>query len=291
MPSADSELTHQVIESRAVADGTRTPGRDKATRISSLSIIDLAGSEKHTSSKERNAEGKHINQSLLTLKLVISKLADMASKRAVMHIPYRDSKLTRLLQPSLSGDALISVICTISPSPVNMAESISTLSFASGLKRVMLSAQRKEVMDPEALIQQYQNEIAELRAQLRDKELHPSAKLPKPEKDMEARMRELMSLILTSSSVENNVGTDSPIARPLSPSKLSHQAIDMNKTEASLREQLHEETRQRQVLEQEVVDLKAELEVRPKDRDEQCLLLQNEVGQLRMIASESDTLA
>lgn len=117
-----------------------------------------------------------VNASLLTLKLVISKLADMASNRNVMHVPYRDSKLTRLLQPSLSGDALISVICTISPSPLNMAESISTLSFAQGLKRVLLSAQRKEMVDPEALIQQYQVEIAQLKALLREKELHPASR-------------------------------------------------------------------------------------------------------------------
>ncbi len=124
--------------------GSRTPGGrlksagEKMTRISTLSIIgqcslselvktdcssDLAGSEKHTSSKERNAEGKHINQScvnliplillraaqeilsLLTLKLVISKLADIASKRNVSHVPFRDSKLSALLLPSRTAHA------------------------------------------------------------------------------------------------------------------------------------------------------------------------------------------
>ena len=77
---------------------------------------------------------------------------------------------TRLLQPSLSGDALISVICTVSPSALNQSESLSTLAFAQGLKRVVLRAQKKEVVDPQALIQQYQNEIAELRALLREKD-------------------------------------------------------------------------------------------------------------------------
>jgi len=72
----------------------------------------------------------------------------------------------------------------------------------------------------------------------------------------------------------------------LSPNKLNHQYIDMNKTEALLREELHEERRQKQALEQQVADLKAELEVRPVDRDEQCVLLQSEVAQLRMIAGE-----
>jgi len=83
---------------------------------------------------------------------------------------YNSSRSTRLLQPSLSGDALISVICTVSPSALNVAESLSTLSFAQGLKRVTLKAQKKEMIDPQALIQQYQNEIAELKALLREKE-------------------------------------------------------------------------------------------------------------------------
>lgn len=83
----------------------------------------------------------------------------------------RADRRTRLLQPSLSGDALISVICTVSPSALNLAESLSTLSFAQGLKRVTLKAQKKEMVDPQALIQQYQNEIAELKALLREKEV------------------------------------------------------------------------------------------------------------------------
>lgn len=58
----------------------------------------------------------------------------------------------------------------MSPSALNLAESISTLAFAQGLKRVVLKAQKKEIVDPQALIQQYQNEIADLKAQLRAKE-------------------------------------------------------------------------------------------------------------------------
>lgn len=65
------------------------------------------------------------------------------------------------------------MVCTISPSEINVAESLSTLSFAQGLKRVVLRAQKKEVVDPQALIQQYQNEIAELRALLREKDDGP----------------------------------------------------------------------------------------------------------------------
>jgi centromeric protein E len=181
-----------------------------------------------------------------------------------------------------------------------VAESISTLSFAQGLKRVMLSAQRKEVMDPEALIQQYQNEIAELRAMLYEKENSTDKPLKgevsygylgptdiKQQMGLEKRLNELRSLILTSTSVDSAApGSDSLIARPLSPSKLKHQYIDMDKNEAALREELHEERRQRQALERGITDLKAELEMRPLDRDEQCERLQMEVSQLRMIAGE-----
>lgn len=70
---------------------------------------------------------------------------------------------TRLLQPSLSGDAKISVICTINPSQSAIAESQSTLAFAAGIKRVALHAKQTEVVDPAALIQQYQTEIADLK--------------------------------------------------------------------------------------------------------------------------------
>ena len=132
---------------------------------------------------------------------------------------------TRLLQPSLSGDALISVICTVSPSTLNQSESLSTLSFAQGLKRVVLRAQKKEVVDPQALIQQYQNEIAELRALLREKDLDGeevkthkgdvskcgfssrfSLRLIQKQKNeaMEKRLNELKSLILTSGNVSSD---------------------------------------------------------------------------------------
>ncbi|KAK1925901.1 P-loop containing nucleoside triphosphate hydrolase protein [Papiliotrema laurentii] len=295
-----------VIESRAsrlnaADDVGRTPGGrlksagEKMTRISTLSIIDLAGSEKHTSSKERNAEGKHINQSLLTLKMVISKLADLASKRNVTHVPYRDSKLTRLLQPSLSGDALISVICTVSPSALNLAESLSTLSFAQGLKRVTLKAQRKEVVDPQALIQQYQNEIAELRALLREKEVggvqdfgvSTSRSERTKNEAMEKRLNELKSLILTSVNVNSSTGADRPgEARPLSPTKLKYPRLDFDKSTTDLQEDLH--AAQLQIAKQadEITRLKSELDARPVNPDARIVQLQDEVAGLKMIADD-----
>ncbi|WWC88295.1 uncharacterized protein L201_003203 [Kwoniella dendrophila CBS 6074] len=273
--------------------GARTPGGrlktagDKMTRISTLSIIDLAGSEKHTSSKERNAEGKHINQSLLTLKLVISKLADLASKRNVTHVPYRDSKLTRLLQNSLSGDALISVICTVSPSHLNLAESISTLAFAQGLKRVVLKAQKKEVVDPQALIQQYQNEIAELRAQLLEKETVGGNKNEREKNEaMEKRLNELKSMILTSVTVNSPDMNDNTAMVPPSPAKMKYPKLEYDRPSAELLEELHAEQLHRAELEDEVARLKAELATRPIEPNKEIVTLRNEVAELRLIADD-----
>lgn len=119
---------------------------------------------------------------------------------------------TRLLQPSLSGDAKISVICTINPSYSAVAESQSTLAFAAGIKRVVLSAKQTEVVDPAALIQQYQNEIAELKSKLAAKDAQ-GIKEPTGNRRMTTAEKEdhnkttqrlalLRRLILTSTSVE-----------------------------------------------------------------------------------------
>jgi centromeric protein E len=86
------------------------------------------------------------------------------------HVPFRNSKLTRMLQPSLSGNARISVICTINPDPSAVTESTSTLLFAQRIKKVQLSAQKKEVVDTDALIERYRKEIEDLKKRLSERE-------------------------------------------------------------------------------------------------------------------------
>ncbi|KAG0094867.1 hypothetical protein BGZ93_006682 [Podila epicladia] len=133
-----------------------------AVRVSQLNLIDLAGSEKASSDIERRKEGAFINKSLLTLGTVISKLTEERGA----HIPYRDSKLTRILQSSLNGSARVSVISTISPSYLNVEESNNTLKFAARVKKVVTKAQTNQVMDDKALLEKYRREISELKAQL-----------------------------------------------------------------------------------------------------------------------------
>ncbi|KAG9085373.1 Kinesin-like protein kip2 [Ceratobasidium sp. UAMH 11750] len=134
--------------------GTRLQSRGgRSVQTSTLSLIDLAGSEKATSDKDRTREGKYINTSLLTLGSVIGTLAENSAKGKNDHVPFRNSKLTRMLQPSLSGDARISVICTLNPHPSAIAESTSTLQFAARVKKVSLHATKKEIVDTDALLE------------------------------------------------------------------------------------------------------------------------------------------
>jgi hypothetical protein len=142
------------------------------TRASTLYLCDLAGSERATSQTERRKEGAYINKSLLTLGTVISRLS---LGGAASHIPYRDSKLTRLLQPALSGRSLVSVLCTVDFS--NHTETVSTLRFAARAKNIMISAKRSnensvastpsalsfELANAKKLIEQLTNQVQTLK--------------------------------------------------------------------------------------------------------------------------------
>ncbi|WOL10066.1 kinesin-like protein KIN-7K, chloroplastic [Canna indica] len=131
---------------------------------SQLNLIDLAGSEssKTETTGLRRKEGSYINKSLLTLGTVIGKL----SEGKASHIPYRDSKLTRLLQSSLSGHGHVSLICTVTPASSSMEETHNTLKFASRAKRVEIYASRNRIIDEKSLIKKYQKEISTLKQEL-----------------------------------------------------------------------------------------------------------------------------
>ncbi|XP_054787623.1 kinesin-like protein KIN-7D, mitochondrial [Prosopis cineraria] len=132
--------------------------------FSQLNLIDLAGSEssKTETTGLRRKEGSYINKSLLTLGTVIGKL----SEGKASHVPYRDSKLTRLLQSSLSGRGHVSLICTVTPASSNMEETHNTFKFASRAKRVEIYASRNKIIDEKSLIKKYQREISSLKEEL-----------------------------------------------------------------------------------------------------------------------------
>ncbi|KAI8936053.1 hypothetical protein NX059_007554 [Plenodomus lindquistii] len=181
-----------VVESRERAPGpaisTTTNKRSAivpgGVRVSTLSLIDLAGSEKAADNKERRTEGAHINKSLLTLGTVIGRLVSDKDKegKGDKHLPYRDSKLTRLLQPALSGNSLVSILCTIqigasgssAAAASHTGETLNTLKFASRAKNNIVSHAKKADESlgaggdagSRALLDRYRLEIIELKKQL-----------------------------------------------------------------------------------------------------------------------------
>ena len=103
-------------------------------RTGKINLVDLAGSENIGRSgaiDKRAREAGNINQSLLTLGRVITALVEQSS-----HVPYRESKLTRLLQDSLGGRTKTSIIATVSPAQCNYEETLSTLEYAHRAKNI-----------------------------------------------------------------------------------------------------------------------------------------------------------
>ncbi|CAH8530819.1 unnamed protein product [Heterobilharzia americana] len=135
-------------------------------RQGKLHLVDLAGSERQAktgATGKRLQEANKINLSLTTLGNVISALVDGKST----HVPYRNSKLTRLLQDSLGGNSKTAMIANISPSDYNYDESLSTLRYANRAKNIKNKAKVNE--DPkDAMLRQFQKEIEQLRKQLEE---------------------------------------------------------------------------------------------------------------------------
>ncbi|KAG0556184.1 hypothetical protein KC19_11G032900 [Ceratodon purpureus] len=148
--------------------------RDSMTniRFGRLNLVDLAGSERQKTSGaegERLKEAANINKSLSTLGLVIMILVDVANGKQ-RHVPYRDSKLTFLLQDSLGGNSKTTIIATVSPSSCNALETLSTLKFAQRAKLIRNTAVINEdasgdVKALRAQIQQMKEELDRLRRQ------------------------------------------------------------------------------------------------------------------------------
>ncbi|CAI5478758.1 unnamed protein product [Closterium sp. Yama58-4] len=159
-----SSRSHTIFTLTVESSGRDLDGYEEVT-YSQLNLIDLAGSENSRATAGNNMrrrEGTFINKSLLTLGTVISKL----SERKQSHVPYRDSKLTRLLQTSLSGNARISLICTVTPASGTLEETHNTLKFASRAKHVEIRANANKILDEKSLIKKYQKEIMALKDEL-----------------------------------------------------------------------------------------------------------------------------
>mmetsp|Transcript_127155 Transcript_127155/g.317552 ORF Transcript_127155/g.317552 Transcript_127155/m.317552 type:complete len:890 (-) Transcript_127155:390-3059(-) len=150
-------------ESQTITGSTET----KETLRSCVNLVDLAGSERQAKTKAEGArlkEGAMINKSLSNLAAVISKLsAASQSPSANDHVPFRNSKLTHLLQESLSGNSKTVMVAAISPAKSNLDETLSTLRFAQTCKSVKTRAARNQE-STQSIVEALKAEIEQLRA-------------------------------------------------------------------------------------------------------------------------------
>ncbi|ONI09213.1 hypothetical protein PRUPE_5G224200 [Prunus persica] len=179
----NSSRSHQII--RLTIESTLRENSDCVRSfVASLNFVDLAGSERASQTHADGArlrEGCHINLSLMTLTTVIRKLS--VGKRSG-HIPYRDSKLTRILQHSLGGNARTAIICTLSPALSHFEQSRNTLFFATRAKEVTNNARVNMVVSDKQLVKHLQKEVARLEAELRTPD-------PSTEKDLKIQQMEM----------------------------------------------------------------------------------------------------
>ena len=140
---------------------TQSSSLDSGLQVGRLNLVDLAGSERQSktgATGDRLKEGCQINMSLSALGNVISALVDGKGK----HIPYRDSKLTRLLQDSLGGNTKTLTVAAISPADYNYDETLSTLRYANRAKNIKNKPKINE--DPkDAMLREYKEEIQRLK--------------------------------------------------------------------------------------------------------------------------------
>ena len=181
--NADSSRSHSIFTVWVEMCEVDDEGNDRI-KAGKLNLVDLAGSERQSKTQAEGArlkEATKINLSLSALGNVISALVDGKAK----HIPYRDSKLTRLLQDSLGGNTKTLMIAALSPADNNYDETLSTLRYANRAKNIKNKAVINE--DPkDALLRQYAEEIEALKKMLAgqlgvddlSKMLNPAAEEP-----------------------------------------------------------------------------------------------------------------
>ncbi|XP_015036213.2 kinesin-related protein 4 isoform X3 [Drosophila pseudoobscura] len=172
---------------------------DDAVIQSVLNLVDLAGSERAGqtgASGTRLKEGSHINKSLLFLSNVIMNLSENLDNK---FISFRDSKLTRILQASLGGNAFTSIICTIKPSIVE--ESLSTINFAMRAKKIRIKPEVNEMVSDATMMKRLEREIKELKDRLAEEQRKNESQLKV--KQLENRIQNDMLKIITSNSLND----------------------------------------------------------------------------------------
>lgn len=177
-PSEEGEASEPAMgnytaesERAAGPPDTAAQRQQQRVRVGKLNLVDLAGSERPRltgATGQRLEETKKINMSLSALGNVIAALTDSKSRQ---HIPYRDSKLTRLLEDSLGGNCFTTMMAMVSPAAEAFSESLSTLKFAHRAKAITNNPRVNEDadIDQSTVLRRYETELRRLRMELKER--------------------------------------------------------------------------------------------------------------------------
>ncbi|XP_055957564.1 kinesin-like protein KIF18A [Patella vulgata] len=162
--NAESSRSHAVFQV-FVKQKDRTANISAEVKVAKMCLVDLAGSERATVTTNRGVrfrEGANINKSLLALGNVINALADNKSKG---HIPYRDSKLTRILKDSLGGNCRTVMIAAVSPSSMSYDDTYNTLKYADRAKNIRATL-KKNILNVDFHVSRYGQIVEDLRKEI-----------------------------------------------------------------------------------------------------------------------------
>ncbi|RXK42315.1 hypothetical protein M231_00305 [Tremella mesenterica] len=163
--NTESSRSHTIFSITVhVKETTMAAGGEEMLKVGKFNLVDLAGSEaigRSGATDKRAREAGMINQSLLTLGRVISALVEKGS-----HIPYRESKLTRLLQDSLGGRTKTCIVATVSPTRSNMEETLSTLDYAIRAKSIRNRPELNQHLTKAGLLKEYVADMERLKGEL-----------------------------------------------------------------------------------------------------------------------------
>ena len=194
--NAESSRSHSVC---LVTVHQKDTENESKSCYAKLNLVDLAGSERADrtgASGKRLKEGANINKSLTTLGSVINALVEQARGKKGVFIQYRNSKLTRVLQESLGGNALCTMLATLSPALLNGKETLSTLRYAARAKTIKKTVTKNE---ESGQIDKLNEEVARLKKMLAEKATVPGVvqddeALSKAQSQIQDQIREMEML-------------------------------------------------------------------------------------------------
>eukprot|EP00730_Choanoeca_flexa_P000968 TRINITY_DN10419_c0_g1_i5.p1 TRINITY_DN10419_c0_g1~~TRINITY_DN10419_c0_g1_i5.p1 ORF type:complete len:680 (+),score=163.12 TRINITY_DN10419_c0_g1_i5:89-2128(+) len=256
--NADSSRSHAIF-TVLVERVEKGADGEEHIRMGKLNLVDLAGSErqgKTGAEGQRALEGIEINRSLLTLGNVICTLVNAKGNA---HIPYRDSKLTRLLKDSLGGNAKTVMVATFGPADYNYQETLSTLRYANRAKNIKNKPKINE--DPkDAKLREYLEQIEALKAQLGNGE--------EGETDDSSDEEEVIGWDgQPTRRTKRSKDGKKVVVRPISPSKVKQIQAEIDRERDALRAQTNMASEEKEKAEKELSQRQADLERQREERN------------------------